>query len=275
MDARSRIPRLTVRSFDHATVVVTGAAGGLGRALCERFGRAGARIVALDRDDAALARLAAALRAHGVAIAALACELTDEDACRHAIDAGAAEFGGIDLLICNAGIAHHGDFRHTAPKVIRQVMAVNFFGAVHCTHAALPWLLARRGMVIAISSVAGFAPLIGRTGYAASKHALHGFFDSLRSEVASEGVGVMLVCPSFIATDIDRNALDGEGRPWRGTKAVAGRMVPPDEVAARVFDAAGRGQRLLLPGATARLAWWMSRLAPAAYSRLMTSRMRG
>ncbi|RPH66912.1 MAG: SDR family oxidoreductase [Burkholderiales bacterium] len=275
MDARARIPRLTVRSFDHATVVVTGAAGGLGRALCERFGRAGARIVALDRDDAALARLAAALRARGVAVVALACDVTDEGACRHAIDAGAAEFGSIDLLICNAGISHHGDFSHTAPEVIRRVMAVNFFGAVHCTHAALPWLLPRRGMVVAISSVAGFAPLIGRTGYAASKHALHGFFDSLRSEVASAGVAVMLVCPSFIATDIDRNALDGEGSPWRGTKAVAGRLVPPDEVAARIFDAARREQRLLLPGATARLAWWLSRLAPAAWSRLMTSRMRG
>jgi short-subunit dehydrogenase len=90
-------------------------------------------------------------------------------------------------------------------------MTVNFFGAMHCTHAALEPLISRRGMIIVISSVAGFAPLIARTGYAASKHALHGFFDSLRSEVEPLGVKVLLVCPSFIQTGIEKNALAGDG----------------------------------------------------------------
>lgn len=264
-----------MRSFDGATVVVTGAAAGLGRALCGRFGRAGARIVAIDRDAAGLERLAAELRSTGTAVIALDCDVTDEAACRRAIDAGVAQSGGIDLLVCNAGISHHGEFARTLPDVIRRVMTVNFFGAVHCTHAALPGLLARRGMIVAISSVAGFAPLLGRTGYAASKHALHGFFDSLRAELRTEGVAVMLVCPSFISTGIDSHALDGEGKPWRGTKAVAGALATPEEIAARIFDAACREKRLLLPGATARFAWWLSRLAPATYARIMTRRMRG
>jgi NAD(P)-dependent dehydrogenase (short-subunit alcohol dehydrogenase family) len=263
-----------VRSFDNATVVVTGAAAGLGRALCERFGRAGARIVALDRDEDALARTADALRAAGIEAAPIACDVTDERAVKRAMLAGADAFGGIDLLVCNAGISHHSEFARTAPDVVRRVMAVNFFGALHCTHAALPQLLARRGMIIAISSVAGFAPLSGRTGYAASKHALHGFFDSLRSELDGSGVGVMLVCPSFIATDIDRHALDGEGRPYRGTKAITGRLATPEAIAAQIHAAACRERRLLLPGATARLAWWVSRLAPVTYARIMVRRMR-
>lgn len=263
-----------MREFAGATVVVTGAAAGLGRALCERFGRAGSRIVALDRDAAALGHTVDALRAAGIAVFGSTCDVTDEAACREAIRAGAAHHGGLDLLVCNAGISHHGDFAQTLPDVIRRVMAVNFLGAMHCTHAALPELLARRGMVIAISSVAGFAPLVGRTGYAASKHALHGFFDSLRSEVAGAGVAVMLVCPSFIATDIDRHALDPQGHPFRGTKAIAGKTATPAGIADRIYEAARRERRLVLPGATARVAWWLSRLAPAGYARIMARRMR-
>ena len=263
-----------MRSFDNATVVVTGAAAGLGRALCERFGRAGARIVALDRDEDALARTADALRAAGIEAAPIACDVTDERAVKRAMLAGADAFGGIDLLVCNAGISHHSEFARTAPDVVRRVMAVNFFGALHCTHAALPALLARRGMIVAISSVAGFAPLVGRTGYAASKHALHGFFDSLRSEVSAAGVAVMLACPSFIATDIDRHALGPDGSPFRGAKALVGKPATPEAVADRIYEAARRERRLLLPGATARLAWWLSRLTPAGYARIMTARMR-
>jgi len=274
VDARVRPPEVSLRQFAGATVVVSGAAAGLGRALCERFGRAGSRIVALDLDEAALERSVAALRSAGIDAAGFACDVADEAACRRAIDAGAAGFGGIDLLICNAGISHHGEFARTRPEVIRRVMAVNFLGAMHCTHAALPQLLARRGMIVAISSVAGFAPLLGRTGYAASKHALHGFFDSLRSEVSAAGVRVMLACPSFIATDIDRHALDPDGRPFRGAKTLVGNPATPEAIADQVYEAARRERELLLPGATARLAWWLSRLTPAGYARIMAARMR-
>ena len=101
----------------------------------------------------------------------------------------------------------------TEPAVIRRVMEVNFFGAVHCTRAALGDLVRTRGLIVAISSVAGFSPLIARTGYAASKHALHGFFDSLRTELVDSGVDALLVCPAFIATGIERNALGADGAP--------------------------------------------------------------
>jgi short-subunit dehydrogenase len=106
-------------------------------------------------------------------------------------------------------------------------MEVNFFGALHCTHAALEDLVARRGMVIAVSSVAGFAPLVARTGYAASKHALHGFFDSLRTEVEPLGVKVLLVCPSFIQTGIEKNALAGDGSPVRHPQFIVGGRSTP------------------------------------------------
>lgn len=254
-------------------VVVTGAAGGLGAALCRRFAAADFRIVALDRAPAPLAALAAELQRQGAGVLPLACDITDETACAAAIAEAVATYGGIDVLINNAGISHRSACEHTAPAVIRQVMAVNFFGAVHCTHAALPHLLARRGQVVAISSVAGFAPLIARTGYAASKHALHGFFDSLRSEVEDRGVNVLLACPSFIRTGIDAAALGGDGGSAGVPRRVTGEESTPEAIAEQIFEAVRARRRLLLPSRTAWLAWWLSRLLPATYTRLMKKRV--
>jgi short-subunit dehydrogenase len=152
-------------------------------------------------------------------------------------------------------------------------MAVNFFGALHCTHAVLPALVARRGMIIVISSVAGFAPLIARTGYAAAKHALHGFFDSLRTELADEGIGVLIVCPSFIDTGIDKNALGGDGRPARHGQQIIGVRARPEDIAAEILHAARTDKHLLLPGRMAKLSWWVSRLAPGYYARVMARRL--
>ena len=264
-----------MRSFQGRCVVVTGAAGGLGRALVHAFRAAGAQVVALDRDPQALQALQSdpALQG-GPPWLALACDVTDAAACQAAMAQAVAHFGGIDVLVNNAGIAHRSLFADTDLAVLRRVMDINFFGAVHCTHAALPSLRARQGLVVAVSSVAGFAPLIGRTGYAASKHALHGFFDSLRTEVEDEGVGVLLVCPSFIATGIDRAALGADGRPAAQPRQTTGGQATPEAVAGAIVQAARSGRPLLLHSRTARLAWWLTRLWPARYAAVMKRRLR-
>jgi len=263
------------RSFAGATLLVTGAGGGLGRAIAERFAEAGARIIALDKDAAGVEALAAELRARGRECLALECDVSDADACARAIAAGVARFGALDVLVNNAGMSHRSGFADTDLGVIRRVMEVNFFGAVNCTKAALPHLIERRGLIVSISSVAGYAPLIARTGYAASKHAMHGFFESLRTELGAHGVHVMMVCPSFIATRIDRNALGGDGRPVRHAQLTVGEPLTAAAAAERVFTAAGRGRRLLFIGRTARAAFWISRLAPALYEQIMARRLRG
>jgi NAD(P)-dependent dehydrogenase (short-subunit alcohol dehydrogenase family) len=255
--------------------VISGAAGGLGRALALRFGRAGSRIVALDRDAEALQRLRQDMATAGGEVLALPCDVTDEQGCAAAVAAAVDRFGRIDTVISNAGISHRSPFEMTATAVLRRVMDVNLFGAIHLTRPSLPALRQSRGLIVAISSVAGYAPLIARTGYAASKHAMHGFFESLRTEVAADGIDVMLVCPSFIATGIDRNALGPDGRAARHAQEVVGRRLQPDAVAERILRGCERRQRLLLIGRTARAAWWVSRLAPALYERLMARRLRG
>lgn len=258
------------RDFAGRTVAVTGAAGGLGRALCLRFAAAGARIVALDRDAAVLQGLTFPDGAEAIRIA---CDVSSEADCLRAMAEARRAFGGVDVLVNNAGITHRSAFTRTEPAVIRRVMEVNFFGALHCTHAALEDLVARRGLVVAISSVAGFAPLVARTGYAASKHALHGFFDSLRTEVEPLGVKVLLVCPSFISTGIEKNALAGDGGPVRHAQAIVGDRSTPEAMAEKIFRAAQAERRLLLPDRVSRLSWWVSRLAPRFYERQMVKKL--
>lgn len=254
---------------------MTGAGGGLGRAIALRFAQAGSRLVLLDRDAAAVAGVQAEIERTGGDCLALACDVSDATACAQAVADAVQRFGSLDVLVNNAGISQRSGFAATDLAVIRRVMDVNFYGSVHCTKAALPHLTAARGMIVAVSSVAGYTPLIARTGYAASKHALHGFFESLRTELAPQGVAVMMVCPSFVATRIDRNALGGDGQPVRHAQVTTGGRLSPGDVAEHVFAGAQRGRRLLLVGRTARLAWWLSRCAPSLYERLMARRLRG
>ena len=260
--------------FDGRSVLVTGAGGGLGRAVARRFAAAGARLVVLDKDGAAAEALREELEALGHPCVAAACDVTDAADCARAVDAGIGRFGSLDVLVNNAGMSHRSAFEGTDLAVIRRVMEVNFFGAVNCTKAALPHLVAARGIIVAVSSVAGYTPLIARTGYAASKHALHGFFESLRTELEPRGVAVTMVCPSFIATRIDRNAVGGDGRPVRHAQVTVGRPLSPEAAAERVFEGTLRRRRQVFIGATARQAWWLNRFAPRIYERVMSRRLR-
>ena len=267
-----------MRTFEGRCVVITGAAGGLGAALVHAFRQAGAHVVALDRDAQALQALQRAepQRLDGAtqSLMTVVCDVTRNESCEAAIAQAIAHFGGIDVLVNNAGIAHRSAFADTRVDVLRRVMEVNFFGAVHCTHAAIGSLRARHGLIITISSVAGFSPLIGRTGYAASKHALHGFFDSLRTEVEDDGVGVLMVCPSFIDTGIDRAALGADGKPAAQARKTTGASTPPSAVAEAILVAARADRRLLLFSTTSKAAWWLSRLWPARYAAIMKRRLR-
>jgi len=254
-------------------VVITGAAHGLGRALATRFAQAGAAVVVLDVDAAAAARGADTLVAGGAEALGLGCDVTSPDACRQAIAEVTKRWGGVDVLINNAGITHVGRVQETGIEVLRRVLEVNFFGAVNATLAALPELLAQRGCVAAISSVAGFAPLARRAGYVASKHALEGFFDTLRSEHLRDGLRVTLARPSYVHTDIGTRALGPDGRPAAAdARSDVTHEIEPAVAADQIFRGIEAGKRLVWVGREARLAWWLAHLAPRSYERLMLRR---
>jgi NAD(P)-dependent dehydrogenase (short-subunit alcohol dehydrogenase family) len=256
-------------SFDGKAVVITGAGGGIGRALARRFAGAGASVALLDVDAVAVRSAVDQLSAAGADTLALQCDVSSPKACVAAVQAAVDRWGGIDVLVNNAGITHLGPFASTELAVFRRVFDVNVFGAIYCTQAALPSLLERRGAVVTVSSVAGFAPLYGRSGYSASKHALHGLFETLRCELADAGVHVMMVCPGFTDTAIESHALGG------GARATVGRLASPDAVASAVVAGLAKQRRLLVLSRVGKMSWLLSRLAPSLYERQMTRRMKG
>lgn len=257
----------------HRVVAITGAAGGIGSALARRFAAAGDHLALLDIDQAGVEALAASLDRPGRRAIGIRCDVTSFADCRAAIDRTVAELGGVDVLVNNAGRTHISLFADTSVDVLRRIMDINFFGALHCTRAALPALVARRGTIVVLSSVAGFAPLAGRVGYAASKHALHGLFESLRAEVAPDGVHVLMVCPGFTDTGIGRNALGGDGGAPADARTTTGTPAPPESVAEAIFAGVAQRQRLLLLGGVSKLSWWVSHLLPRLYERLMVKQL--
>ena len=259
------------RDFSGRTVLITGAGGGLGRALCHRFSGVGARIAAMDVDASALAELKEELGAKDAVAAFAEVDLTDEPAVRQAVELLEMELGPVDTLICNAGITHLKNFAPDQCDAIRQVMEVNFLGSVHCTAACLGSIRANQGAIIVLSSVAGYAPLVGRTGYCASKHALHGFFDTLRCELHGTGIDILMVCPSYIATGIRRDyeqEADGSATA-AGKGRTVGAEASPEWVAEQIFKAARSHRREVALGGVGRFSWWCRRLAPRLYERLM------
>lgn len=274
---RIRLPQRLLqrrRRFRDRTVLVTGAAGGLGRALVERFSRAGARVGAVDVDADALRRAEESWRDPGrddlaTAVATAVADLRNEGAVRRAVAEIEDRLGPVHALVNNAGISHIEAFAADQAGAVRRVMEVNYLGAVHATAACFDSVVEQRGLFVAVSSVAGFAPLVGRTGYAASKHALHGFFDTLRLELRGTGAGVLLVAPSYVATGIRRHQeVDDDDAGVRDEAA-------PEMVADCIVRAAERGRRFLPIGRVARISWWLRRWCPRLYERLMLRSMEG
>ena len=200
---------------------------------------------------------------------AVQCDVVDPAACRSAVSSVVDHFGGVDILCNNAGITRISNFMDTPDEAYRTVMNVNYFGAVNMTRACIEELIKRKGLIQVTSSIAGFAPLIGRTAYCASKHALHGFFDTLRTELKSTGVGVLLVCPGFTRTGIADAAVGAIGLESR---ADSGREADPDSVGRAICRAIRKRKRKSILTPQGKLAWYVNRMAPRIYDRLMVRR---
>ncbi len=257
------------RDFKDKTIVITGAAGGFGQAFSRRFGKQGARIGLLDLNRESLNTCADQLEGEGIESIAQPCDVTDYDQCRDAMNAVKDHFGSIDVLINNAGVTHRSAFVNTDPQVYRRVMDVNLFGSINCAKACANDLIEAKGMIIVISSLAGFLPLYGRTGYSASKHALHGFFDSLRTELKSKGVSVLIACPGFADTNLSKTALDGNGTITSHPRSTVGKVSTTDQVADEVFKAATKNKRLLVMSSAGKTSRIMIKFWPALYDYLM------
>jgi NAD(P)-dependent dehydrogenase (short-subunit alcohol dehydrogenase family) len=255
-------------------VAVTGGASGIGFAICQCFGRAGARVAMVDQNKEALQIQSKILQEQGVEVATFFSDVSQEEECRRAIQAILDHYGEIDILVNNAGITQRSAFIQTQAAVFHKVMAVNFFGALYCTQGALNSLVKRKGMIIVISSHAGYAPLLGRTAYCASKHALHGLFETLRTEVKDLGVHVMMVCPGFTKTKLQDRALGGNGTVTHHPQSKVGREDTPEQVAEQIFQGALKRKSMLVLTPIGKMTYWLSRLAPGLYETIMARQLR-
>lgn len=255
-------------------IAVTGGASGIGLAVCRRFGREGARVALIDMNGEEASLQVKALEESGIEAKAFPCDVSREEESLRTIQAVIDAYGGIDILVNNAGLTQRSAFVDTQTAVYKKVMDVNFFGALYCTKAAIKSLIERRGVIVVTSSHAGYAPLLGRTAYSASKHALHGLFESLRTEVKDLGVHVMMLCPGFTRTNLQERALDGDGSITRHPRSKVGAEDTPEHVAEAVFQGVIKRKRLLVLTPTGKMTYWLSRLAPGLYEKIMSDQLK-
>ncbi len=247
------------------TAVISGGNGGLGRALAKQLERQGWHSVLMDINVSGLTATSSRTP--------VAVDLTDVSALRKAAANVIATRPSIDLVIYNAGVTQIGLFETADAQTHRHVFDINYFAAVEMARAFLEPIRDSRGTHLAMSSVAGFAPLHGRTAYAASKHALQGFFTSLRSEESCYGVRCLIAAPSFVATNIGNptTSLSGLVRPGSAEDGMD--YISPDTAAREILRGFEKRIDFIPVGRVARFASLLMRVSPGLYQRLMWRRI--
>lgn len=256
-------------AFTDRIIVITGASDGIGAELARQLGAQRARLVLAARRTAELEAIAEECRAAGADCLAVRTDVADEADCRALVAAAVARFGGIDVLIANAGVSGHARLDEVADLGwYERMMRINLFGTLWCCHAALPHLKASRGLIVGVSSLAGKIGVPGRTAYSASKFAMAGLLEALRSELVEDGVAVTIVYPGLVATRIRYHGFGADGAP-AGRSGLDERGMMPVETCARQIVAAMAGRRRELVMTTkGKLGLWLKLIAPGLVERM-------
>lgn len=245
-------------------VVVTGASSGIGKALAERFAAGGSRLALGARSEDKLAALAERLPAE---TAWRATNVTRPEDCEALIDLAKERFGGVDVLINNAGISMRAPFAELDVAVLEELMQVNFWGMVYCTRAAIGAIIERKGSVVGVSSIAGYRGLPERTGYSASKFAMNGFLESLRTELLDDGVHVLTACPGFTQSNIRKTARTASGAAQGESPRNEAAMMTAEAVADEIYRAVVRRKRDLVLTRQGKMTVFLNKLFPAFMDR--------
>lgn len=254
-------------------VLITGASSGIGRALAKTFAAHGSKLVLMARQENKLLELANELKANHAEVAIHTGDVSVEKDCQSMVDLALQRFGRIDVLINNAGLSMRALFNEVDLSVIRQLMDVNFWGTVYCTKHALPELLKTKGSLVGISSIAGKKGLPARTGYSASKFAMEGFMETLRTENLKKGLHVLVACPGFTASNIRNVALAKDGSTQGESPRDEKKMMSAEEVADRIYQGVLHRKRDLVMTTEGKLAVWLNKLFPSWSDRLVFNHM--
>jgi len=249
-------------SLKDKIVIVTGASSGIGKALVYEFAKQGSKIVLAARNESKIIQIEKELKERGIDVIAVVTDVSCEEDCRRLIEMTIEQFGTIDILINNAGISMKALFHEASLKVLQRLMDVNFWGTVYCTRFALPYIVKRKGSLVAVSSIAGFNGLPGRAGYSASKFAVHGLMETIRIENLKNGLHVMVVAPGFTASEIRKHALLADGTEQGESPRDENHLTPPEFVARKIIGGIKRKKRNIILTWEGKLTALFQRIIP-------------
>ncbi len=252
--------------FKDKVVVVTGGTDGIGKALVDALISMDAKVATCGRNHDKLYRLQSEYPSAN--LHTMVADVSSENDCRRFIETTVKNFGGIDILINNAGISMRALLKDVSVETIRKVMDINFFGTVYCTKYALNSIIERKGTITGVSSIAGYRGLPGRSGYSASKFAVQGWLEAIRTELMGQGVHVMWVCPGFTASNIRNAALNKDARSHGKSPMEEGRMMTAEECATHILRAIRKKKRTLVLTFTGKRTVFMNKFFPKLTDKL-------
>lgn len=247
--------------FKDKVVIVTGGTDGIGKSLVQELLSAGAKVSTCARNHDKLYQLQ--VQNPAASLLTTIADVSKENDCSRLIELTIKTFGTIDILINNAGISMRAELKEATIDVFKKVMDVNFFGSLYCTKEALPFILEQKGTIVGVSSIAGYRGLPGRGGYAASKHALQGWLESLRTELLDSGVNVMWVCPGFTTSNIRNAALNKDGNVHGESPMDESKMMSATECAIEILTAIEKRKRTLIMTFTGKRTVFMNKFFPS------------
>ncbi|MDR2285974.1 MAG: SDR family oxidoreductase [Prevotellaceae bacterium] len=261
--------------LNNKTVIITGASSGIGLACVYAFHRKGAKIVMAARNYDVIRKIEIELNSlRDNSALAVKTDVTVESDCKNLIENAVGTFGGVDILLNNAGLSMRANFLDVDLTVLKRLMDVNFWGAVFCTRYALRYLIENKGSLAGVSSVAGLHGLPGRTGYSASKYAMQGFMDAIRVENLKKGLHVMEIIPGFVATNIRNTALVADGSAQGESPREEEKMMTPEELAAKIVKGIEERKRRLTTSYEGKLTPLIKLLCPSLLDKLYFDHMK-
>ncbi len=252
--------------YKDKVVVVTGGTEGIGKALVASLIEQGARVATCGRNHDKLYRLQTEFPSAN--LHTMVTDVSSENDCRRFIETTIKVFAGIDILINNAGVSMRALLKEANVDVIRKVMDINFYGTVYCTKYALDSIIARKGTIVGVSSIAGYRGLPGRSGYSASKFAVQGWLEAIKTELMADGVHVMWVCPGFTTSNIRNAALNKDGTSHGDTPMDENKMMPASECADHILRAIRKKKRTLVLTFTGKRTVFMQKFFPKLADKL-------
>lgn len=250
-------------------VVITGGSSGIGKALAFAFGSRGSRLLLTGRSKQELDHAVQELNQKGIEAVGVQADVSKEADNKRMAEAAIQHYGTIDILINNAGISMRALFEEVDLNVVKQVMDINFYGVLYATKYCLPEIKKNKGSVVGISSIAGFRGLPGRTGYSASKFALNGFLEVLRTELLKTGVHVLTACPGFTSSNIRKRSLTKDGTVQGESPRNEQKMMTAEECAEHIYKATVNRKRTLILTTQGKLAVFLNKWLPSLADKMV------